>query len=142
VRGPGPYEKDRVSSRYPQGIVTSKRLALVLLVALVAASVWVSAGSPSTPILRVVLVVISGKGKVTSSPKGIACPHACRGLFPKDALVHLTAQPAAGWRVLSYAGWCRSKQAACAFNLTTQHDCSSKVCAVGAFGVQVLFAKR
>jgi hypothetical protein len=123
-------------------IVTSKRLALVFLAALVAASVWVGAGSSSTPILRVVLVVITGKGNVTSSPKGIACPHTCRGTFPKDGLVHLTAHPAPGWRVLSYAGWCKSRKAACAFNLTTQHDCSSKVCAVGAFGVQVLFVKR
>ncbi len=92
--------------------------------------------------MRVVLVVITGKGKVTSSPKGIACPPTCRGLFPKDGLVHLTAHPFPGWRMLSYAGWCKSKKAACAFNLTTEHDCSSKVCAVGAFGVQVLFGRR
>ena len=114
----------------------------MLLAALVAASVWAGAGSSSTPIQRVVLVVINGKGKVTSTPKGISCPPTCRGNFPKDSLVHLKAQPAHGWRMVSYAGWCKSKKSACAFNLTTEHECSSKVCAVGAFGVQVFFAKE
>jgi len=122
--------------------VTTRRFALVFLAALVAASVWASAGSSSTPIQRAVLIVINGKGTVTSTPKGISCPHTCRGSFAKDSLVHLTAHPAAGWRLLSYAGWCKSKKAACAFNLTTEHECSSKVCAVGAFGVQVFFVKQ
>jgi hypothetical protein len=90
----------------------------------------------------VVLVVINGKGKVTSTPKGISCPRTCRGNFPKDSRVHLTAHPAPGWRVLSYTGWCKSKKSACAFNLTTKHECSSKLCAVGAFGVHVFFARQ
>jgi hypothetical protein len=122
--------------------VTGTRLALVFLAVLVAASVWAGVGSSSTPIQRVVLVVINGKGKVTSTPKGISCPPACRGRFPKDSLVHLHASPASGWRMLSFAGYCKSKKAACAFNLTTDHECSSKVCAVGAFGVQVFFVRQ
>jgi hypothetical protein len=122
--------------------VTSRHLALALLAALVVASVWVSAGTSSAPIMRVALVVINGKGTVTSSPKGISCPKECRGRFPKDGLVHLTARPAPGWRLVSFAGYCRSKKPSCSFNLTTTHDCSSKVCAVGAFGVQVFFVKQ
>lgn len=118
------------------------RLALLFVVALVAASIWASVGSSSTPIQRVVLVVINGKGKVTSTPKGISCPPTCRGGFAKDSLVHLHARPASGWRMLSFAGWCKSKKSACAFNLTTDHECSSKVCAVGAFGVQVYFVRQ
>lgn len=122
--------------------MTSRRLALAFLAALLAASIWAGTGSSSAPIMRVALVVVNGKGKVTSAPKGISCPPTCRGQFPKDALVHLKAHPAQGWRVLSFAGYCKSKKASCAFNLTTTHDCSSKVCAVGAFGVQVFFVKQ
>ncbi len=122
--------------------MTGTRLALVFLAALIAASVWASVGSSSTPIQRVVLVVIDGKGKVTSAPKGISCPPTCRGKYPKDSLVHLRAQAAAGWRTLSYSGWCKSKKSACAFNLTTDHECSSQVCAVGAFGVHVAFVRQ
>jgi hypothetical protein len=122
--------------------VTGTRLGLALFAALVAASVWVGAGTSSVPELRVAFVSINGKGSVTSTPKGISCPKTCRGQFPKDGLVHLTAHAAPGWRVLSFAGWCKSKKPTCSFNLTTNHDCSSKLCAVGAFGVQVFFVRQ
>jgi hypothetical protein len=122
--------------------VTGTRPALVFLAALVAASVWVSVGNSSTPIRRVVQVVVYGQGKVTSTPQGITCPKTCRAYYPKDSLVHLKAKPAAGWRTLSYTGACKSKKTACAFNLTTEHECSSQVCAVGAFGVHVVFVKQ
>jgi hypothetical protein len=122
--------------------VTGTRLALVLLAALVGASVWANVGSSSTPIRRVVQVIVYGQGTVTSVPRGINCPKVCRAYYPKDSLVRLKAQPAAGWRMLHYSGDCKSKTAACKFNLTTNHECSSQVCAVGAFGVHVIFVKQ
>jgi hypothetical protein len=122
-------------------IVTSKRLAAVLAAAIVVSAVAVSVGSSATPIKRAVLVVIDGKGKVTSSPHGITCPRTCRNFFPKDSQIHLVAHPAPGWRLSHFSGTCVGPKV-CAFYLTTEHECSAQLCAVGAFGVHVLFVKR
>jgi Divergent InlB B-repeat domain len=122
-------------------IVTSRRLPVVLAVAILAAGVSVSTASSLVPIRRVVLVVITGKGKVTSAPHGIACPRTCRGVFPKDSQVHLVAHPAAGWRLSRWSGQCTGARA-CAFYLTTEHECSAQLCKVGAFGVRVAFVRR
>jgi len=121
--------------------VTSRRIALALVAALAFAAVSVSAAGSSTPIKRTVLVVIKGKGKVTSSPHGIACPRTCRNFFPKDSRVHLVAHPASGWHVARWTGQCTGKSAKCAFWLTTDHECSAQLCATGAFGVHVVFVK-
>jgi hypothetical protein len=121
--------------------VTSKRIALALLAALVAVSVSVPAAGSVTPVKRAVLIVINGKGKVTSSPHGIACPKTCRGYFPKDSHVRLAAHPASGWKVAKWSGDCTGKTARCAFYLTTEHECSAQLCRVGAFGVRVYFVK-
>lgn len=122
--------------------VTSTRIGLVLVAALVAGAVSVSTARSIVPIKRVVLVVINGKGKVTSTPGGIACPRTCRAFFPKDSRVHLVAHPAAGWRVARWKGDCTATTARCAFWLTTEHECSSQLCRVGAFGVRVYFVKQ
>jgi len=122
--------------------VTSKRIALALVAALAVAAVSVSAAGSSTPIKRVVIIVIKGKGKVTSSPLGIVCPHTCRGTFPKDSRVRLAAHPAAGWQVARWTGYCTGKSPRCAFWLTTEHECSAQLCATGAFGVKVAFVRR
>ena len=122
-------------------IVTSKRLVAVLAVAILAAGVTVSTGSSLVPIRRAVLVVINGKGKVTSSPAGITCPRTCRNFFPKDSQVHLVAHPAAGWRLSHWSGTCAGPKT-CAFYLTTEHECSAQLCKTGAFGVHVLFVRR
>jgi hypothetical protein len=115
---------------------------LLLLAALVAVAVAVpTAGSVPPKIKRAVLIVIDGKGKVTSKPNGIACPKTCRGYFPKDSRVHLIAKPATGWHVTKWTGNCTSKTTRCAFWLTTDHECSGQMCRVGAFGVHVYFAK-
>lgn len=92
------------------------------------------------PITREVLVTITGKGKVASSPRGITCPRTCRGRFPRDILFHLFAHPAAGWRLAGWSGYCNGKS--CAFNLTTPHDCPGRLCSIGVFGVRVLFVRR
>jgi hypothetical protein len=123
--------------------VTSRRFALLLLAALVAAAVAVpAAGSVPPTIKRAVLIVINGKGKVVSLPNGIACPKTCRGFFPKDSRVHLVAKPASGWRVARWKGDCTSKTTRCAFWLTTDHECSAQLCKVGAFGVRVYFVRK
>ena len=121
--------------------MTSRRIALALVAALAFAALSVSAAGSSTPIKRTVLVVVKGKGKVTSSPRGITCPRTCRNFFPKDSRVHLVAHPAAGWRVAHWTGQCTGKSARCAFWLTTDHECSAQLCATGAFGVHVVFVK-
>ena len=123
-------------------IVTSKRLMLALVAAIAIAAVFVSAAASLAPIRREVLVVVYGKGKVTSTPRGITCPRTCTGYFPKDSRVHLTARPAAGWRLVHWTGKCTAKTPGCAFNLTTEHECSAQLCAVGAFGVHVVFVRR
>ena len=115
---------------------------LALVAAVLAAGGSVPAAGSVAPIKRKVIVVVYGKGKVTSSPRGIACPKTCAGYFPKDSRVHLVAHPAGGWRLVHWTGKCTSKTAACAFNLTTEHECSAQLCAVGAFGVHVVFARR
>jgi hypothetical protein len=122
--------------------VTSRRIALAFLAALVAAAVSVPTASSVAPIKRAVLIVIDGHGRVTSKPNGIACPKTCRGFFPKDSHVNLVAHPAAGWRVAKWSGECKSKTTRCGFYLTTEHECSAQLCRVGAFGVRVYFVKR
>jgi hypothetical protein len=122
--------------------VTSKRVALAFLAALAAAAVSAPTAGSVAPIKRAVLVVINGKGKVTSKPNGIACPKTCRGYFPKDSRVNLVAHPAAGWRVAKWRGDCKGTKARCGFWLTTEHECSGQLCRVGVFGVRVYFVKR
>jgi len=122
--------------------VTIRRITLALATALVVAGVSVSAAGSVAPIKRAVFIVVDGKGKVTSAPRGIACPKICRGFFPKDSRVRLVAHPAPGWRVAKWSGECQSRAARCSFYLTTDHECSAQLCRVGAFGVRVYFVKR
>ena len=122
--------------------MTSKRIALALVAALVVAAASVSAAGSSTPIKRAVLVVVKGKGKVTSLPGGITCPRTCRNFFPKDSRVRLVAHPAAGWKVGRWTGQCTGAAARCAFYLTTDHECSAQLCATGAFGVKIAFVRH
>jgi hypothetical protein len=122
--------------------VTGRRLALALVAVLALAALAVSTAGSTTPIRRVVLVVVQGKGKVTSAPGGIACPRTCRNFFPKDSRVHLRAHPAAGWRIGRWSGQCTGKSVRCDFYLTTDHECSAQLCITGAFGVHVFFVRR
>jgi hypothetical protein len=121
--------------------VTAGRLTLALVLAtLVAGAAAVGSGS-SRPIPRIVFLVVSGHGKVTSVPTGISCPGTCRAFFPKDSRVRLVARPASGWKLGGWSGYFCSRTATktCAFNLTTDHECSGSLCKVGAFGVRANF---
>jgi beta-lactamase class A len=58
---------------------------------------------PNTQTLAVSTV---GRGTLTSSPPGIACPPRCRHAFPLDTPVRLLARPAAGWHLRSWGQAC------------------------------------
>jgi len=58
-----------------------------------------------------VSVRLTGKGRVTSSPKGIACTGACTHLFPAGTTVRLSAAPARGWRFAGWSGSCTGRRA-------------------------------
>jgi hypothetical protein len=53
-----------------------------------------------------ITVSVSGPGRVSSSPAGIACPGACSATF-RATRARLTARPAAGWRFAGWSGACR-----------------------------------
>jgi hypothetical protein len=112
----------------------------LLLMTIVALGTVVTSGS-ARPIPRVLSVVVSGHGKVTSVPQGISCPGRCRAFFPKDSRVRLDASPAVGWKLSRWGGaFCSGVEStACAFNLTTDHDCSAALCKVGSFGMRASF---
>ncbi len=122
--------------------MTTRRFGLALVAALAVAVLSVSAAGSTTPIKRTVLLVVEGKGKVTSTPRGITCPRTCHNFFPKDSRVRLLAHPAPGWRVARWSGQCTGKSVHCDFWLTTDHECSAQLCAVGSFGVHVVFVRR
>jgi hypothetical protein len=57
-----------------------------------------------------VTVAVTGKGRVTSAPAGIACAGTCTKVFAATA-VKLTAKPLAGWKFAGWAGACAGKRA-------------------------------
>ena len=52
---------------------------------------------------------ITGRGRVRSSPAGIACNESCKASFPAKTKVVLTATPAAGWKIDSWSAGCREQ---------------------------------
>jgi hypothetical protein len=122
----------------------TRRLSL-LLVSL-AAAVVVTAASAAPPhyVYRdMAFVTQSGRGTVTSSPRGIACPRVCRGVWVRGTHVVLTARPAAGWRLASFRSeWCKAVLGVCQFDLVSPHDCAGGACPLGAYGVRVAFVRR
>lgn len=121
--------------------VTARRLTLALLCTTIVACGAVAAPGSSRAIPRVLSIVVVGHGKVTSVPRGISCPGTCRAFFPKDSRVRLVAHPATGWKLARWGGaFCSGVvRTACAFNLTTDHDCSGSLCKVGSFGMRASF---
>jgi hypothetical protein len=89
------------------GPVLARRAILVAagvtLTGLAAAATPLVASPGTGPLLR---VVVAGKGSVTSSPKGIACPKRCSVAYPVNARVRLFAYPAKGWRFARWSGGC------------------------------------
>jgi len=60
---------------------------------------------------------VSGKGKVLSSPRGIACPGRCAFSFEADGVVSLKAVPAKGHKFTGWSGACRGK-GSCSVTMT------------------------
>src|SRR5579859_6420252 len=66
-----------------------------------------------------IVVAVTGQGHVTSSPRGISCPRVCKKAFRYRTVVHLTANPAAGWTFGKWLGACsRISQPTCSFRLS------------------------
>lgn len=121
-------------------IVTIRSLLLAAAVAVPAAS---AAPPPHYVYRDVAFVTQTGRGTVTSAPRGIACPRVCRGIFVRGTRLVLTARPAAGWRLASFtSAWCTAEDGVCRFDLVSSHDCVGGACPVGAYGVRVEFARR
>jgi hypothetical protein len=52
-----------------------------------------------------ITVVVAGRGRVTSTPRGLSCPGTCRASFTVGA-VGLTARASQGWRFAGWSGAC------------------------------------
>jgi hypothetical protein len=57
-------------------------------------------------------VAVGGKGRVSSTPAGIACAATCTKVFPATS-VKLTAKPAVGWKFAKWSGACSGKRTTC-----------------------------
>ena len=57
-----------------------------------------------------VIVVVAGRGRVTSSPQGVSCPGTCRASFTVGA-IGLAARPNPGWRFSGWNGACHGVKA-------------------------------
>jgi len=79
-----------------------------------------SATTSATRVVRAaaygISVVVAGKGRVTSTPTGIACPARCGRAFATDSVVRLRAKPAAGFRFVRWSGSC-GQRASCALRV-------------------------
>jgi hypothetical protein len=64
------------------------------------------------PIRYPVLVRVTGRGRVTSRPRGlVSCPGSCRGTLAYAASARLLATPAKRWRFLRWSGDCSGRGA-------------------------------
>lgn len=98
----------------------------VALTGLLAGSALAASAVAAKPSLK---VTVSGKGRVTSSPAGIACPRKCTVGFKAGTSVRLVAHPAAGWKLTKWTGACKGAGA-----------CSVKLSA--AKSVHAVFGKK
>jgi hypothetical protein len=103
-----PIEPPRQGGR----MITRIRLNVARAIAVTAGVALAGLGGATAPLLAspnsrpLLRVVVSGRGSVTSSPKGIACPKRCSAAYPTDARVRLFSHPAAGWRFSHWADGC------------------------------------
>jgi hypothetical protein len=58
-----------------------------------------------------VTVRVSGRGRVTSTPRGIACTGACTHSFAPGAAVRLTGVASSGFRFAGWSGACTGRGA-------------------------------
>lgn len=62
---------------------------------------------PPSIVNRRLRVSVGGPGKVTSSPRGIACPRRCSSTYPDEARVRLRPKARKGARFKRWSGACR-----------------------------------
>lgn len=61
------------------------------------------------PRFRLLKTSVAGKGKIVSSPAGIACPGRCSGQFEVDSKIILRAVPAKGYKLTGWTGACKGR---------------------------------
>jgi beta-lactamase class A len=81
-----------------------------------------------TPNTQTLAVATIGRGTLTSSPPGIACPPRCRHAFPSGTLVRLVARPATGWHLLSWGQACTGP-AGCVVRMRGTHRARARFAA-------------
>jgi hypothetical protein len=54
---------------------------------------------------------VSGKGRVTSNPSGLACTTSCSASFPYGRRIRVIATPAKAWRFSGWSGACHGRGA-------------------------------
>lgn len=54
-------------------------------------------------------VLLKGKGRVTSTPSGLACPRRCSASFDSGTRIALRPRPARGWRFARWSGACSGR---------------------------------
>jgi mannan endo-1,4-beta-mannosidase len=85
-------------------------LAFCSVLALAGIAVSSALPSPASQARVVLTVAVTGKGKVASAPRGIACPSNCRARYPSRATVRLTVKPASGWAFSRWGGACAMRK--------------------------------
>jgi hypothetical protein len=78
-----------------------------------AVSPGASVGAVFAPASFRLSISVSGKGAIRSSKAGITCRPRCSAAFLSFSPVRLTATPAKGWRLRSWAGACRGAKRTC-----------------------------
>jgi hypothetical protein len=63
-------------------------------------------------------VSVSGRGSISSHPRGISCGGRCSAAFTSYAPVRLAARAGTGWRLEAWTGACRGKRAVCSVPMT------------------------
>ena len=123
--------------------MSSVTFLLRVLGAVVVAGVLAVSSSAAPSSLRMVaFVAVHGHGTVTSTPRGIHCPRACRAIFTEHAHITFHATPAPGWGFGHFEGFCKSKTRTCGFDLVSNHDCIGGACPFGAFGSRAYFVRQ
>jgi hypothetical protein len=137
------FDDSKRGIRYVSSVTSLARVVAGIAVAVLLVAAAPSHAGSQFRERRVVFVSIVGRGYVSSTPKGIACPKSCRSAaFFKSERVSLVARAAAGWRFVRWSGtWCTGTRRTCAFELADSHDCAGGMCPVGAFGLRVTFAR-
>jgi hypothetical protein len=64
-------------------------------------------GATFGPAAARLTVRVSGRGRVSSTPAGLACPRTCSRGFPYGRTVRLMARPERGWKFADWGGACR-----------------------------------